>query len=125
MIRRAESPDELLAAARHLLETPDARTVGVWARAVAYLSRQALEAYLNALWSRRAPGTELVSARAQLICLPCYLGNDELARRITYTWNGLSHACHHHSYELAPTAAELRDWLRVIGELAELPFPAE
>lgn len=122
MSRSVHAPEELLAAARHLLETPDARTVGVWARAVAYLSRQALEGYLDALWCERAPGTERVSTRAQLICLPCFLGNVDLARQITYTWNGLSQACHHHSYELAPTATELRSWLGVIGELAELPL---
>jgi len=117
---RADQAEELLHAARHLLDKPDAKTIGVWARAVAYLSRQALECLLDELWCKRAPGTERVSTRAQLICLPCFLGNDLLARQITCTWNGLSHACHHHSYELAPTSTELRSWLGVIGELAEL-----
>ena len=119
MSRPTHAPDELLSAARHLLDTPDGRTVGVWARAVAYLSRQALESYLDEYWCKKAPGTERVSTRAQLICLPCFLGNGDLARQITYTWNGLSQACHHHSYELAPTATELRGWVSVIGELAE------
>jgi hypothetical protein len=112
-------PEALLAAARHLLETQDAKTVGVWARAVAYLSRQALEAYLDELWLERAPGTEKTSMRAQLVCLPCYLGSEALARKVTYTWNALSQACHHRSYELAPTLNELASWLEVLDELKD------
>jgi hypothetical protein len=112
-------PEALLAAARHLLETQDAKTVGVWARAVAYLSRQALEAYLDALWLERAPGTEKTSMRAQLVCLPSYLGSEALARKVTYTWNALSQACHHRSYELAPTLNELTAWLEVIEKIGD------
>ncbi|MEH0824718.1 hypothetical protein V6U84_31680, partial [Micromonospora sp. CPCC 205714] len=32
----------------------------------------------------------------------------EVARRVTFAWTTLSAAAHHHCYELAPTAAELR-----------------
>jgi hypothetical protein len=110
-------PEDLLAAAHGLLRSGDAKTQGVWARAVAYLSRQALEAYLAELWREKAPGTERASTRAQLICLPAFLQNDTLALKITYTWNALSHACHHHSYELAPTLSELTAWLEVLDEL--------
>ncbi|PWU48050.1 hypothetical protein DLJ46_12935 [Micromonospora globispora] len=31
-----------------------------------------------------------------------------VARRVAFTWATLSAAAHHHCYELAPTAAELR-----------------
>jgi hypothetical protein len=110
-------PEALLAAARYLLETKDAKTVGVWARAVAYLSRQALEAYLDELWLEKAPGTEQTSMRAQLICLPSFIRSEALARKITYTWNALSQACHHRSYELAPTITELTAWLEALDEL--------
>jgi hypothetical protein len=37
------TPEELLAAARRLIERPDAATAGVWPRAAALLTRQALE----------------------------------------------------------------------------------
>jgi hypothetical protein len=114
---QGSKPETLLAAARRLIETEDAKTVGVWARAAAYLSRQALEAYLDELWLEKAPGTERTSTRAQLICLPSFLRNEVLARKITYTWNALSHACHHRSYELAPTLTELTAWLEVLNEL--------
>jgi hypothetical protein len=117
--RPASHPETLLAAARRLIETEDAKTVGVWARAAAYLSRQALEAYLDELWLEKAPGTERTSTRAQLICLPTFLRNEVLARKITYTWNAVSQACHHRSYELAPTLSELTAWLEVLDELRE------
>jgi hypothetical protein len=56
--------------------------------------------------------------RVQLICLKSYLDDDELAARARHTWSALRRACHHHPYELAPTATELRDWLSVVDELA-------
>jgi hypothetical protein len=130
MVRECDSPERLLQAARRLLERPDARTVGLWPRAAAYLTRQALELLLDELWKKRAPGTEETSTRAQLICLPSYVENN-LSGRVSYTWNALSHACHHHSYELAPTATELRDSLEVAQELLDLtkspvsPVPTE
>ena len=33
-------------------------------------------------------------------------------------WTGLSRAGHHHAYELAPTAAELRSWHAAVIQLA-------
>jgi hypothetical protein len=37
--------------------------------------------------------------------------------RAEYLIGALSHACHYHSYELAPTAAELTGWLAQAAEL--------
>lgn len=120
VVRECDAPDRLLDAARRLLERPEARTTGLWPRAAAYLTRQALELLLDELWRKRAPGTEQTSTRAQLICLPSYLQNNRLSGRVSYAWNALSHACHHHAYELAPTAGELRVSLEVAEELLEL-----
>ena len=93
-------------------------TAGIWPRATALLTRQALEAALDDLWRRRAPGLELCSARAQLLCLPSYLhGDEELAERVSYTWAGLSRACHQHPYELPPTSSELIGWIEVVEQL--------
>jgi hypothetical protein len=52
-----------------------------------------------------------------LICLPSYIDGNGLAGRVAYAWNALSHACHHHAYELAPTLAELADWIRTVERL--------
>lgn len=53
--------------------------------------------------------------RAQLLCLPWFLGNDRLASDAAYAWGALSRVCHHHAYELDPLPAEL-DSLVVIAE---------
>jgi len=118
IVRQTDSPDRLLKAARTLLERPDARTAGVWPRAAAHLTRQALELLLDELWRKRAPGTEKSSTRAQLICLSSYIAGNGLASRVAFTWNVLSHACHHHAYEIAPTAIELRNWLTVVNSFS-------
>jgi hypothetical protein len=45
-----------------------------------------------------------------LLCLTAYLDQDT-ATRAAYLSAALSRACHYHSYEPAPTAAELTSWL--------------
>ena len=39
--------------------------------------------------------------------------------RIGHAWSALSRACHHHAYELAPTAGELQSWFLVVRELIQ------
>jgi len=108
----------LLARARDLLEQPDPATAGIWPRATALLTRHVLEAALDDLWRRRAPGVELCSARAQLLCLPAYLhGAEALAERVSYAWVGLSRASHQHAYELPPTSTELIGWIEIVEQL--------
>ena len=108
----------LLVAARDLLQHPDQSTAGIWPRATALLTRQALEAALDDLWKRRAPGLEKCSARAQLLVLGAYLTkHGDLADRVSYAWVGLSRACHLHAYELPPTADELASWIDTVAQL--------
>jgi hypothetical protein len=110
----------LVTLARDLLERADPATAGIWPRATALLARQALEAALDDLWSLRAPGLDRCSVRAQLLCLPYYLGGDhKLAERVSYTWVGLSRAVHHHPYELPPTSSELLQWMTTVEQLVE------
>lgn len=106
----------LVDAARQLLTRPDAATSGIWPRATALLSRQAIEDALRDLWLVRAPGVEKCSTRAQLLCLPYYLGDSEIAECVSYAWAALSQACHQHPYELPPTASELTMWLEIVEE---------
>ena len=108
----------LLDLADGLLGRADPATAGLWPRASALLALRALEASLLRLWADRGPGLERCPMRAQLICLRSYLGDASLAARAGHAWSALSRACHHHPYELAPTAAELRGWLAVVRELA-------
>ena len=91
-----------------LVERPDAATAGVWPRAAALLTRQALELALAGVWAARpaAAGLDRSSMRSQLLCLTAYLDGDT-ATRAAYLYAALSHACHYHLYELALTATEL------------------
>jgi len=99
---------ELLRGADQILGEPAYASAGVWPRAVALLARQALETAMWEFWIVRAPGVEWTSTSAQLLCLPDYVRDREVAVNASLTWNSLSRICHHHPYELLPTAAELR-----------------
>jgi hypothetical protein len=115
------TPEELLSAARRLIERPDAATTGVWPRAAAFLARQALEVAITALWAAKPQATGLSesSMRSQILCLTAYLDQDTAARA-AYLSAALSRACHYHSYELAPTATELTGWLNETTELVTI-----
>jgi len=106
------TPEDLLDTANELLTRPDAKAKGIWPRAAAHLCRQALEASLDELWRARLPEMSDSSMRAQLICLPTYLSDDDFAGRVAYTWSALSDACHHQTYELSPTSTELLTWIQ-------------
>jgi hypothetical protein len=96
---------ELLYRASDLLERPTSDTVGLWPRATAVLTRQ--------------EGIQQASVRAQLLCLRILLDDTATANDVNVTWWALSRACHHLSYELPPTAAELRAWIDVVDRFVE------
>ena len=97
---------ELLAEARRMLDESPPGTVSAWPRAAAVLARQALEAAITDLWHAREPSIVGASMRAQLACLRSWVTHD-LAAETAWTWHALSHATHHHAYELDPTREEL------------------
>lgn len=100
---------------------------GLWPRAAATLTRQALEHCLTRLWQRRAPGLEEASMRAQLACLPEFLhgtdGDDtaDLAARTALAWGELSSACHAGDYEMAVDRHTVERSLRTVAELGAHP----
>ena len=108
------APAEVLGMARDLLRRPEARTAGLWPRASALLARQSLEMGLDLYWKQKRPGLELCTTHAQLVCLREYWPDRDAAGRIHLAWVGLTRACHHHPYELAPTAGELEGWFGVV-----------
>ena len=114
-----DAPRVVLSLARGMLGRMDPETAGLWPRASALLACRALEATVSRLWERRTLDLQDRSMRVQLICLRTYLGDADLAARAGHAWSALSRACHHHPYELAPTAAELRGWLAVVEELIQ------
>ena len=103
------TPDELLAESDRLLTTVVPGTRGRWPRACAWLTRLALEQALDEYWSRILPEAVNCGVRPQLLMLPQYAGAST-ADPAAEAWYALSRATHHHAYDLAPTAAELRRW---------------
>lgn len=104
--------EELLATARALCADPPPALEGRWPRAVALLTRQALELAIDDYWQARAPGVaECRAQRPKMLCLPEYLSDRALSREAHQTWVVLSGACHQHAYVLDPTAAELLGWV--------------
>lgn len=108
---------QLLAEADRLLTTATPDTQARWPRACAWLIRLALENALDQYWAQTLPEAALCGMRPQLLLLPRYAGTS-VAERARDAWTGLSRAAHHHAYELAPTAAELRSWLTDVSQLA-------
>jgi hypothetical protein len=82
-------------------------TRGCWPRTCATLIQLALEKALDDFWAGRLPEAKGCSMRAQLLPLPRYAGA-EVAGDARDAWFGLARATHHHAYELAPTATEIR-----------------
>lgn len=103
------NPAETYLASADRLLTQTARGArGVWPQACAWLLRLALEAALDRFWQTIAPEVaECGSRRAQVLLLHRY-ADPATARRVGYLWWALSRAGHHHGYELALTAGELR-----------------
>jgi hypothetical protein len=118
--RPADTPARrLLTEVDGLLHHASLGTAGLWPRAAALLTRQALEVALATYWSKAAPGVEACSRNAQFLCLGRYLGDESLAQRAHVVWSGLSRGCHHHVYDLAPTREELLAWREAVAEVVE------
>lgn len=110
------TPQQLLDAAAALLTQPTPSTRRCWQRGCACLTRVALEQGLRHYWNHVAPSVAGRPMRHQLLALPTFAGT-EAATTARTAWYGLSRAMHHHTYELAPTVAELDSWLRDVSFL--------
>ena len=109
------TPQGCLATADRLLHGGTAG--GWWPRACACLIRLALEHAIDDFWRRTSPPVAACGAmRTRLLMLRRRPGRD-VARRATFAWSALSRATHHHCYDSAPTAGELR---RLHTEVSEL-----
>ena len=107
----------LLAEADRMLLTVVPDTRGRWPRACAWLIRMALEKVLDDYWARVLPEAAGCGMRPQLLLLPRY-ADVVTAGQARDAWLGLARATHHHAYDLAPTAAELRRWHNQVSAIA-------
>lgn len=113
------TPFEIIDAADAVVEPRHGGSLQGWPRVAAVLGRHAIEEVLRQYWFLREPGLERCSGRAQLLCLTVYLRDRDLGRETFAAWSDLSRACHHHPYDLAPTAEELRSLLDVARRFAD------
>jgi hypothetical protein len=122
------TPAELLAEADRLLRTVVPGTRGRWPKACAWLIRMALEKALDDYWAHVLPAAAECGMRPQLLLLPRY-ADRTTAEEARDAWLGLARATHHHAYDLAPTATELRRWhsqvSRVVARLSTTSQIAE
>ena len=106
------TPGELLDLARQVADRKDPATRGLWPRAATLLARQALE---EAVWWLD-PRLQQATSRATFLALP-HLIEADVAHHAGLVHGRLSAACHHHSYELPPTAVELHGCFATVAEL--------
>ena len=114
MTASATTPADLLGHAKGLLSRATPETRGLWPRPAALLARQALEQAVDEYWRSRGLKLGDCSTTAQLLCLTEYMKDGELAAEAHHVWASLSRACHHHPYDLAPTAGELDRWVGAV-----------
>ena len=123
------TPEELLKSADLLLTSPVPGLGSQWPRACALVIRLALEHSLDRYWACVLPEAAECGMRQQLLLLPLYAGagaGDDFDAELDASslareaWRGLARAAHHHVYELAPTAEELRHWHTSVSRLTVL-----
>ncbi len=107
---------DLLAVAESVLDGTVSVPGGHAPRAAAVLARQAFEELVDQQCLAVAPGLVGPSMRSKLIILSA-LVDPEGGERAQAAWAGLSQSCHHHSYELQPTAWEVRDLIALVRGL--------
>ena len=93
-------------------------------RMACWIARAALEAAVDNLLGARQCSAPDATMRSKLTVLQVACGPDEvIAARANYAWTGLSRACHHHAFELAPTASEVHHLIYLVGTLVDAAPP--
>lgn len=106
----------LLDTSDRLLREAAPGTRGAWPRVVAFAVRAALELEIDSFWARVEPSVADAPMRSKLLLLEAY-ADRLVAHSASELWHELSRATHHHAYDLAPTAHELRAWHAAVAEL--------
>ena len=108
------TPQELLGTARSLASSANRRLGASRFLAAALLVRQALEDALRAFWRQECPGVENCSWRVQLVSLPFFLNDSDLAGSTVSAWYRLSTMCHYDRLASHTDLTELEGLLDVV-----------
>lgn len=107
-----------------LLDQADALLVGTLRgrnRMAAWVARAALEDVVRQGLQARGMATGRATMRSSLSCLESVA--QPLAEQAEFAWSRLSSACHHHAFEMAPAASEVRALIDTVRRLADDPSP--
>lgn len=115
----AISPVEILNLSRAVLNGTHAIPTAHVSRAAALLARQALEDSINDLCDSAGASMRTARTRSRLVSLRILVGN-EVADLAAVAWGSLSNVCHHHAYELTPTAGEIQHLIDLVDRLTAL-----
>jgi hypothetical protein len=116
---RGTAARDLLAAAKGLVHSSGPALSAVRVRASALLARQVLEDAVGRYWLNRTPAMRDCPTSAQLRCVEVYSRDGSAAKCALHLWATLSRACHHHPYDLAPSAAEVLAVLHTLETVCE------
>ena len=108
------TPTQMLAMARQVLTGDDLHVGGNRSVVAAVLARRALEGTLDEFWDTHLPGMAACSSRVQLITLPFYLGDQDLAAEACYAWSALSASCHHAVNALPVSPNEMAHLVEIV-----------
>lgn len=89
-------------------------------RAAAWVTRSVLEDLIRRLVEAKECEPGYASTRTLLGCIDVLYADEapHIASLAQYAWDGLSQASHHHSYELAPTHAEVTALVELVDDVA-------
>lgn len=115
MTANTSEADRLISSAHAVLDRTIAVPPHQVSRVAAFLARRALEAITRDLCERAGVHSDIATMRARLVVLR-HQTNATTTEILDRAWLGLTRACHHHAFELAPNEHEVRRLLeRVVS----------
>lgn len=118
MTATVSAPTDLLDLADAILDGSITVPGASAARGAAVIARQVLEDAVERRCREPAGTGVRPTFRSQLVLIR-ELGDPVVAEQARVAWDGLSRACHHHSYELQPTVTEVRCHILKVKEFVE------
>lgn len=110
----------LLEHATEILKGPGAHSN----RAACWIARSALEQAVDELLESKRLSAPEATMRSKLTVLQvAYEREGDLPALAEHAWSGLSQACHHHAFELAPAATEVQHLLQVVRKVVRSANP--
>ena len=87
-------------------------------RAACWIARAALEQAVDDLLAARRLGADEATMRSKLTVLQVAFEQDsDIPAQAEHAWSRLSQACHHHAFELAPSATEVRHLIELVAQV--------